>query len=185
MKSEEASSDFRPAVRFVVIFVLLYLAGNSIYGIWIERVKPAPDLITRMVSDQVAFLLAFFEPDVRTSISTSEPLVLLSHTGGTVIRVFEGCNGINVMIVFLAFLAATGGQAKRLIKFSVIGLVIIHVTNLIRVSLLYLAALYQPLWFYYIHKYLFTAALYATVFLLWYIWIKNTMQNQENASASE
>lgn len=56
--------------------------------------------------------------------------------------------------------------------FIPMGVVIIHVANLFRVSGLYLVAEYLQQYFYYVHKYAFTASIYLIVFVLWWWWIE-------------
>ena len=75
------------------------------------------------------------------------------------------------MIVFVAFLVAFGGQRKKLSWFLPAGMVIIHLSNIARIALLYFVAVGYQHYFYYVHKYVFTAAIYVIVFLLWVIWV--------------
>ncbi|HQQ96810.1 MAG TPA: exosortase family protein XrtF [Cyclobacteriaceae bacterium] len=183
MRSEWGISEFKPAIRFVLLFLAIYVAGNSLYGVWIENTKPAPDAATVTVSRQVSWLLSPVDQTVSTLNSETEPVVMLRNQHGPVLRVFEGCNGVNVMIVFVSFMIAIGGRFSNLAKFTIGGLLVIHVANLLRVFLLFITAIYQPRLFYYFHKYLFTAVLYAVVFALWYVWIEYfIVRPKKNAS---
>ena len=105
-------------------------------------------------------------------VSPIEPIVLLKNQQRTMLRVFEGCNGLNVMIVFISFIIAFGGRAKQVIVFLVAGCVLLHIFNLLRIILLYFTASYRPSFFYYFHKYFFTAILYLVVFGLWFVWVE-------------
>ena len=76
------------------------------------------------------------------------------------------------MIIFVAFLVAFGPMGKRLWIFALVGILIIHLMNLARISLLFWVVLYLPGFVYFMHKYLFTAVLFIIVFALWIVWVK-------------
>jgi exosortase family protein XrtF len=162
----------KPACRFLAIFVGLYIGLNILYGLWIHAYNPQVDPATAVVTRQSSWLLNLFGEVTITQPKASAPSVSILNPTGEVINVFEGCNGINVMIVFVSFLFAFGGQIKKMIWFLLFGIALIYVANLIRVVTLYYVAEYWATYFYYIHKYVLTAFLYALVFVLWWFWIE-------------
>ena len=172
MNTESPLQQFRPALRFLMLFVAVYVAGNLLYGLYIESYRPAPDPATSWVTRQVALVLTIFDEPVAVVISKDGPTVLLNNQTRTVLRVYEGCNGLNVFIVFVSFLVAFGGKIKNMLIYIVIGCLILHVANLLRIILLYETAVHRPLFFYYFHKYFFTAVLYLIVFVLWIQWTR-------------
>ncbi|HEY3406231.1 MAG TPA: exosortase family protein XrtF [Ohtaekwangia sp.] len=163
--------EFRPAFIFLGKFLGIYIAGNLLYGVFVESFGNQPDVVTSSVSYQASVILSWFGEQSSATNSTEKPTVLLQRSGHTVISVYEGCNGINVMIVFIAFVLAFSGKKKMIVPFIGIGLLILHISNLIRILLLYYVAISFENYFYFVHKYLFTAALYVVVFVLWAVWI--------------
>jgi exosortase family protein XrtF len=163
---------FKPAILFLVKFLVIYLVGNVVYGLYIESVKSGPDLLTVLVTNNVSVLLNGLGEDTQFRVNAVEPTVSVLKQGNIILNVYEGCNGINVMIVFFAFLVAYGGTIKRLMLFSIVGLGVIHIANLSRIGLLYFISQDYNQYFYFVHKYLFTAILYVCVFVLWWIWIR-------------
>lgn len=164
--------QFKPALLFVVRFVGLYLAGNIGYGVYISAFNNRPDTITHWVTQQAAALVSvLFEP-VSIAAHAVDATVLMQQEGETIISVYEGCNGVNVLIIFVAFVLAFGGRVKLMLPFILLGLVAIHVANLVRIVLLYAVMTRYDALFYFFHKYLFTASLYAVVFGLWVVWVK-------------
>ena len=163
--------EFRPALMFLGKFLALYFAGNILYGVYIESTGNRPDSITRMVTDQTGWLLDIVGYETHVEDHPDQPKVSLENDGKRVLNVYEGCNGINVIIVFIAFLFAFGGPVKSLSVFIPVGLLIIHFFNLLRIGLLFYLALNNSTQFYYYHKYFFTATLYLVVFVLWTIWV--------------
>lgn len=163
--------EFKPALLFLGKFLGLYFAGNLIYGLYVTSYGATPDGITRLVTAQTSWLLNLIGYDSAYQDVDGAAKLAFTNAGEVVLYVFEGCNGVNVMIVFAAFLFAFGGRAKVLALFLAAGLLIIHLFNLFRVSFLFYLAHENSSQFYYYHKYLFTATLYLVVFGLWAIWV--------------
>jgi exosortase family protein XrtF len=163
--------EFKPALLFLGKFLLIYFVSNILYGLFVESFDRKPDPITKLVTIQSAWVLERVGYDITVADHPTEPKVRLNNDQSTVLNVFEGCNGLNVMIVFVAFLFAFGGPGKVLAYFLPAGLIIIHLVNLLRINLLFYLSLHHPKQFYYYHKYFFTATLYLIVFTLWAIWV--------------
>ncbi|MFZ5973674.1 MAG: exosortase family protein XrtF [Bacteroidota bacterium] len=164
--------QLRHTFRFLFIFLALYLVLNLIYSAWITSLGTQPDPLTRWVSVQTSWLLNRFGEATTVQNHFTRPTVSIIAEETVVLSVFEGCNGVNVAIVFVSFLAAFGGRVRAMAWFLPGGLLIIHFFNIARVTLLYAVARYHYHYFYYVHKYLFTALLYIVVFALWWIWIE-------------
>lgn len=164
--------DLKPAFRFLGVFVGLYLGLNIVYGLWISSHGSHVDEATELVTNQTSFLLNVFGEGTYTKEKISEPAISVLNNSGVVMSVYEGCNGINILIVFVSFLFAFGGSAKSMAWFIPVGVFFIHLANLLRVMLLFFIAEYQSQFFYYAHKYVLTAFLYLIVFILWWYWIE-------------
>lgn len=162
----------KKAIWFLLVFSGLYLILNTVYGFFIQHYYPSSDPFTRIVSSQVAWILSFFDPSVVNYPSAYSEYIAIANDRQNMIYVFEGCNGINVMIVYLSFLVAFKGPQKLLLQFTGMGIIGIYLLNLGRVILLYAVAFYFPEQLYFFHKYLFTGIIYTIVFLLWYFWVR-------------
>jgi len=125
-----------------------------------------------MVTAHSAWLLNMIGFNASTLASTIYPNVSLQLSGQTVVNVYEGCNAINVSILFVAFLFAYIGTIKRTVIFALLGLIAIYIFNLLRVAGLFLVAKYFPDQLYLMHKFVFTGVIYAFVFFLWFLWVK-------------
>jgi exosortase family protein XrtF len=163
--------EFRPALLFIGKFLLVYFFGNIAYGLFIQSYYPKPDPITFVVSEQSAWILNQVGYHVALENETSAPKVIMTNDSLAILRIFEGCNGINVIVVFIAFVIAFGGSAKRMFLFILSGTIVLHFVNLLRLAFLFHLAFNRSTSFYLYHKYFFTATLYAIVFALWLIWI--------------
>jgi exosortase family protein XrtF len=173
----------KPAIRFFATFVGCYLLLNTVYGLWITSMEPAPDGMTVWVARQTSAVVNALGAASTVQINTNEPTVSLLQNKRVIINIFEGCNGLNVMVVFLSFLLAFRGSWKSLAWFLPLGIIAIHVANLGRVGWLFQLSLHQHRYFYYVHKYLFTAIIYLVVFALWVVWVRMAKHKDNKATA--
>lgn len=164
--------EFKPTIFFLVKFLGIYLVGNLLYGLYVTSYEPQPDPVTRWVTDQTSWVLSHTGWPTETVYHTARPTTSILYNKKAIVSVYEGCNGLNVMIIFLAFLVSLGPYRKSLIWFSVIGLLIVHLSNIFRIGFLFLVTIYLPDFLYFTHKYLFTAMIYAIVFVMWIFWVK-------------
>jgi exosortase family protein XrtF len=164
--------EFLPTILFLVKFVGIYLVGNFLYGLYVTAYEPGPDPATQWVTDQTAVVLTACGWPADTNDLVNKPITNLKHKGKNILAVYEGCNGINVMIIFVAFLFAFGPVSKLLFWFIPLGLAVIHLMNLARITLLFWVSIYMTDYMYFMHKYFFTAILYVVVFVLWVWWVR-------------
>ena len=165
-------AQFKPTIFFLGKFLGLYIAGNLAYGLFVTAYEPRPDPATRTVSEQTGFVLTTFGWPVDVYDHHRKATSMLRYDDREILAVYEGCNGLNTMIIFVAFIFAFGPINKKLWWFIPLGLLIIHLSNLLRITLLFFVAEYRPDFMYFIHKYVFTAILYLVIFLLWVWWVK-------------
>ena len=163
--------EFKPALIFLAKFLGIYLLLNLAYGFFIESYEPFPDPVTQYVSTSTCVVLNNLGYSTTIAPHPARPAVILRNYGNSVIAVYEGCNSMNVMIVFVAFMSAFGNFSKKKLWFIVAGLVAIFVLNLVRVTFLFWVAEAMPENLYFMHKYVFTIFIYAVVLMLWYLWI--------------
>jgi exosortase family protein XrtF len=164
-------AEIKPSFFFLARFLAFYLVVNFLYGWWVTAYEPGPDPATVSATHQATFLLhvaGYDVKNVRHSSKAAERILLVEKS---VLSVYEGCNGINVWIIFVGFVFAFSGISWRVAAFLLVGSVIIHLANLGRIIFLFFISLNYPDALYFFHKYFFTAGLYLIVFVMWYYWI--------------
>jgi exosortase family protein XrtF len=167
------------AILFIVKFAGIYLVFNTLYGFYVSWYSPAADPITIEISRQVARILSFITDVNIFSITDSvSAMVSLQLDSASVVKVYEGCNGINVMIVYASFLLAFKGTFRSTVYFMLAGLLLIYGMNLMRVALLFEVAYYFPDQLYFFHKFFFTGLIYLVVFAIWFFWINHVRKYQ-------
>ena len=178
--------EFRPSFLFLGKFLAIYFVFNIIYGIYVESYGNKADGITWWVSGQTTSILHSLGYDAGTRAHDIDPKVVLLNGGDIVVNLFEGCNGINIMILFMAFIIAFSGKIKDMLWFIPAGFLFIHLANLARIVLLYWVYEDKPDYMYFTHKYLFTAVIYGAIFFLWVIWFTkfSNLRSQKSEARS-
>jgi exosortase family protein XrtF len=127
--------EFKPSIFFLLKFLGFYIAGNVLYGVFVHAWYPAVDPVTAWVTHNTSWILSLGGWDTSVVENTHKATANIMYNGKAILAVFEGCNGVNVMIIYIAFLVAFGPYEKRIIWFGSVGLLIIHCVNLIRIFL--------------------------------------------------
>ncbi|MCX2745215.1 exosortase family protein XrtF [Mangrovivirga sp. M17] len=166
--------EFKPVILFLGKFLILYFVLNIIYGYYVESFKNKPDPMTEYVSRQTAKVISLFNDtgkEIKTSSSDKGQYVYINKGDHSVLSVYEGCNGLNVFIVFVSFVLSFRPPQKEWIWFIPMGLIVIHIFNLGRIGLLFFITQHYPDQMYFMHKFGFTAIIYLSVFGLWWWWV--------------
>lgn len=176
--------QFKPTIYFLLRFFGVYLVLSVAYGLYINQYDTASpaqtDPFTRMITYQcsgssqwLGYRSQVIEDDHRNYTSNEEQTYdSLWLNDQYAISIEEGCNGLNLMILFVAFIIGFGGSPLRQLLFIPAGLLFIHLANLGRLLLLsWLNIEWSAEAFHFFHKYGFTAVIYLAIFLLWYLWV--------------
>lgn len=89
------------------------------------------------------------------------------------IGITDGCNGLELIILYVAFLVCFNtSNRKRLMIYAIVGSVLIFFLNIFRCAALAHINLYYSSYTDFAHHYLFTLVAYAFIFLLWIYYSK-------------
>lgn len=153
----------RIAIFFLRGFVV-WLAWYILYDLWLAPQGSfdhwlCNDLVS--VSGTIMRVLGFH-------VFVSENVIGLTGMAGIII--ITPCNGMEAMGLFLGFVHAFPGQRWKRWFFSMAGLIVIYMTNIVRIIVLVLTQRYWSTVFDFTHHYSTTAIFYVIVFMLWVIW---------------
>jgi exosortase family protein XrtF len=174
--------EFKPTILFLVKFFATYLVISGLYGLYISSFDKnnVLDPITRLVAvncvstaSALGYETEVLQDDhLRTETESEQTFDSIWMDEIYAVSVEEGCNGINIMILFAAFVIGFGGTWKNMLWFIPSGIVFIHLANIGRLLLL---SLLNVEWggrgFHFFHKYGFTAIIYLAILVLWYSWV--------------
>ena len=91
----------------------------------------------------------------------------------------KGCLARNLMGLFAGFMLAYPGLIKKKLWYLPLGLVVIQILNILRLSGMALITLCCPEHIDINHHYIFKIAVFGAIFFMWYLWIfkMNTEKN--------
>ena len=102
------------------------------------------DGFTELVARQVKSVLSLFDYAVVLSPYPNDPSVLVAVDQVPIVRIIEGCNAISVMILFAAFIFAFSKGFVKTAIFVILGLLLIHVLNILRIVFLIIGIIKLP-----------------------------------------
>lgn len=166
--------QFKPFLVFLTKFLLSYLVLTLLYQSYLNQFDEKNfevDKITQIVANQSQMMLSVFDDNSYTMPNLKEASVKLFYHDKWVARIIEGCNAVSVIILFISFVIAFTGRFKQTLTFIIIGTIIIHFFNVLRIALLCMAIFHFPEYEHILHGVIFPLFIYGIVFLLWVIWV--------------
>jgi exosortase family protein XrtF len=167
-------SQYRPFFTFLSKFLLFYVVFTIVYKIYLNQYdvdKNEVDSFTEAVANQTEKLMGVFVENTSSFRHEFEPSIKIFYNDKYVARVIEGCNAISVMILYAAFIFAFSTRWKKTFLYTLIGIIIIHFFNIIRIVLLCFSLYYCKEYAIFLHGTIFPLFIYGVVFLLWILWV--------------
>ena len=162
--------------RFFVFASILYLVWYLLYEL---VVKPHTSIDSKLVSlivAHAAFVLKLFGFTAYTRIE--DDMQLIGIDGAHPVWIGSPCNALTLFMFFALFVIAFPGSTKRKLWFIPMGIVIIHVTNVLRIIGLALINYYAPEYLVFNHTYTFTVLVYGIIFCLWMWWVNSSLKEK-------
>ena len=167
----EIIKKYKAAFYFILRFFIVYILLIVLYNQYLNSYENTPDGATAIVADQTVGFVNFFKYPAESKIVPNEDFVRFYVNGNYVLRIIEGCNGLSIYILFTAFVFAFKGRLKHTVLFVLAGVLLLYITNIIRVGIL-------AVWLYkfpgegeIMHQIIFPVLIYGMVFLLWVLWV--------------
>ncbi|WP_246297016.1 exosortase family protein XrtF [Flavobacterium inviolabile] len=167
--------QYKPFFIFLIKFLLLYIGltvGYKCYLSQYDAQNRETDGITKAVASQVEKTLLFLNQEASAKPNPTEASVNILLHNKSVVRVVEGCNAVSIMILFAAFIFAFSSRWLKTGLYIVIGILLIHILNVIRIALITIALNSYPEQEHLLHGVIFPLFIYGVVFVLWVLWVQ-------------
>lgn len=188
---------FPVAIRLFLFRIFgLFIFWKIIYIFFLQTDRVLDRPLTMKIGSDVAFFLrkAFNSPDFKAADRISEkwfegqylktPVSRIEYKGKKIMHIADGCNGLELFVMYLGFLVAIPASIKRKLIFGILGIVVIYLVNIFRcIGLAYLAIYWRDQ-FEFAHHYVFNVIVYGTIFLLWIGFAEKTFKKDEYTSAA-
>lgn len=164
--SSASWSRYRPVLQFLAKAAAIYGLWYVLYDLWL-----LPDgRLDAWVSQTAAYVTGVVLSGVGLEAAVDGRTVRIAHTSG--VRIINGCNGLATIGAFIGFIGAYPGKTKRRLWFIPLGIAIIFLANVARVSVLAGSQAYWPAAFSWLHGMPTGAPFHLTVFGLWVLWAR-------------
>lgn len=181
MTIKELYNNIPNLVRsFLIKALVILVVWKLLYGFVLEPARIPDKFLVNITGYSTQILLSFFYKNVSVDYITSIDIqsAIVNIDGKKVIGIADPCNGLDVYVLFLSFLYCFPGSWKKRGLYVIIGLPYIYIINTIRCGLIAWLNISHKGWVDISHHYLFTAAVYILVFLVWMRYTKNTVVHE-------
>jgi len=180
---------------FLLKAIAILLGWLLVFYIWGEPVGGLDDQMTEITVKATQKLFEASGTPVAskwfTPKATDEerrPMQLLIVNGVESVKVGNRCNGLFTMVIYAGFIIAYPGSWRSKVLFIPMGILLIFISNIIRIGVLALHWIHYRSSFDFNHKYTYTFIVYSVVCLLWMWWINKysflaTSQNATSANS--
>lgn len=164
-------------LRDVIIFAVITLTIHFSYRYWANKTHYRPiqkemnfahEEMAWIVFDQSTWII---DHVLRIPINADANRVI-HFAGNGFIAINQSCSGLKPILQFILLMLIFPGPWKHKAWFIPMGIVIVHFTNLFRISGLAVVTVTIPEYWQFSHDYLFRPFFYVVIFLLWVWWVE-------------
>lgn len=169
-----AMSPFAGIIYFVVIlFVSHFVWKFTVLGdesdqfvTFLGMDISAPFVfMARHVAFVVSELLNFLNFPVALSSNN-----IIRHDNNVAVMIVWSCTGLKQAYIFTCIILFYRGSIKKKMWFIPLGLVMVYLFNIFRITAITALIKANPDWFYLLHEHVFKYMFYVMIFGLWIIW---------------
>jgi len=157
-------------LKFLVTSSVAYLGLYLFYEFYIKKHTHVDLNFIRIIIRSSDTILHWFGYDTYTRLGdTDYPGLGIDGSNG--VWVGASCNALTLFCLFAVFILAYPGHQKSKIWFVPLGILTIHILNVLRVVALSLISKYKEEYLDFNHTYTFTFIIYCYIFFLWMLWV--------------
>jgi exosortase/archaeosortase family protein len=171
-------------VHFFINLFILFSIWFVVYALILRPPRVIDRPLTNFITSTVTSCINILSPSTVPVSWIDLPVEGRAHitqNGQKVFGVYDVCNGIDLMFIYVGIIVLLPYSLKRKIIFSIGGVVVIIIANIIRVTALYFINVYQHSAFDFSHHYLFTILMYILIFYGWLLFIKKGKTDEKSS----
>lgn len=166
---------------FLLKLIIFVISWEALY-VFLLKPKRIPDrLLTEWLTISVtkAINLVFsLTPSATWVPDAYNNACNIQWKAKTILIIFDDCNGLDLFIIYLAFILLLPYPFKRKIVFSIGGILAIFIGNIFRSVSLYWIYMHFRGMFDFNHHYVFTILMYLIIFSGWVLFTRKQPANE-------
>lgn len=177
------SLNFLPSAvkKFLLRSLLIFLIWKLLYHLILFPVRIPDKQLTNVTTYLTQQLLFINYPKATVTIESKDvplPRNIIYLNNKKVVGIADGCNGLELYVLYVGFLIAFSGSFKKVMQYAILGTLIIFVLNTFRSYAITLLNIYGSSLTEVAHHYFFKLLIYGIMFLLWMRFTKTTEKNE-------
>ncbi len=166
------------ALAVVALFVVITILIHFMWRFWVNTFNYRP--VQQFMSHAQAWLSAvvfdqsiwFIRYILQIPITTIEETNTMYFANKGYMAINQSCSGLKQIMQFVLLIALIRGPWKRKWWFILLGILIVHLTNLFRVTGLSVVITTLPEYWDFSHDNIFRPIFYIVIFSLWVWWVE-------------
>lgn len=154
--------------RFVLLFALSAIVGFAL--MLVPPIVPRIQDLSRAITVLSGAIIKLAGGRVLVAGN------VLTAASGFSVRILNGCNGINVVILLWSAVIAWPASAVEKFKGMLLGALVIQVANLIRVITLFYLGQWNAAWFEWMHLYVGEILIMLLGLTIFAVWVRGTLE---------
>ncbi len=185
IKFPEKLQPFKGVIWFAVIlmgsnyFWKFNISGDenslfdSVVTLWGMNISAPFVWMAKNVTTISMFILNLIGSDI-----TLLPANILKHANGNSVQIIWACTGIKQAYIFFCIIAFYRGPWQKKLWYIPIGLLVVYLFNIFRITFIVGIVGEHPNWFHFLHLYAFKYTFYLIIFLMWVLWEEKIAGNR-------
>lgn len=99
-----------------------------------------------------------------------------------ILRISPSCNALELYVLYISFLFCFPAKKIRILLFSIMGIFVIYLINILRTAGIAYFAIEHKKWVDFAHHYLFKIVVYGFIFLMWIYFTKGFFYDQKKSN---
>ena len=154
-----------PLTRFLIKVSAIYIIWYLIYDYYLLPDGRLDAFLSLSGVNLAGGILNIFGWDIYSEAR------VLAITGTNGVEIQNGCNGLELIGLYMGFIIAfPGGPIQKRLIFLAGGILLLFVANVFRIMIFALSIYYVPTFWEQVHTYSSYFIFYPIVLTLWYIW---------------
>lgn len=173
-------------LKDVLLFIIITVFIHISWRFWAVNFNYAPiskfmynlmGLMAEEVYRESAWMI-----DGLLNIVRDDESMQIYFPNNCMIYVNSGCSGLKQILQFSLLIFLFPGPRMKKLWFIPLGVIIVHLTNVIRVVGLAMVMNYWPQHWDFSHDYVFRPLFYVVIFVLWVIWVERLKDKHSKSS---
>lgn len=173
-------------LKDVLLFIIITVFIHISWRFWAVNFNYAP--ISKFMYDLMGLMAeevyreSAWMIDGLLNIVRDDESMQIYFPNNCMIYVNSGCSGLKQILQFSLLIFLFPGPRMKKLWFIPLGVIIVHLTNVIRVVGLAMVMNYWPQHWDFSHDYVFRPLFYVVIFVLWVIWVERLKDKHSKSS---